>query len=213
MFWKKQSPLFTDFIAMSEKLVKSSKLLTELFSVETAQQRLKVVEELKANEHTADQIAHSIFNRLHHTFIHPFEHDDIMQFTKSLDNVVDIIYHTGECYTQIFAIENTRSEAKLFAKNLEESCLCVERITHLLSETQKHRKGLEQEWIAIHKLENQADLLLRQAMRTLFVELEKQELAVSLYCAWQELFRMLEGATDLVEECAHVTEQITMKYS
>lgn len=212
MFWKKKSPIFADFIAMTAELVKSSQLLKELFESDPAKQRV-LVDELKQHEHKADLIAHSLFQRLHQTFIHPFEHDDIILFTKALDNVVDSMYHIGEFCTHIYAIEKVRVEAHEFANILEECCLYLERIANLLSDTEKHKKTLEQYWIAIHKLENQADLLLRQAIRKLFLELEMQKIPVSLYCAWQELFRMLESATDCAEECAHVTEQLTMKYS
>lgn len=212
MFWKKKSPLFADFIAMAEELVKSSQLLRELFHAELAE-RLMIADKLKEHEHIADQIAHSIFERLHQTFIHPFEHDDIILFTKALDDVVDVIYHIAESFAYIFAIEHVRSEALNFTKILQDACLYVERIAHLLSDTSKNGQTLQQYWIAIHQLENQADLLLRHAMRKLFIELEQNTLLVSHYCAWQELFRQLESATDRVEECAHITEQLTMKYS
>lgn len=212
MFWKKKSPLFAEFTAMAEKLVKGSQLLGTLFQSEAAD-RAGLADRLKENEHAADLIAHAIFQRLHQTFIHPFEHEDVILFVKALDDVVDATYHIGEFTAHIFAIKTIRSEACVFSHLLQESCLRVEKITHLLSDTSRYQKQLEQEWITIHKLENQADLLLRHAMRQLYLELEQQTLPVSLYCAWQELFRMLEGATDLVEECAHITEQLTMKYS
>lgn len=212
MFWKKKSPLFADFIAMSEELVKSSQLLIEFFQASQAD-RSMLADQLKEHEHAADQIAHSIFQRLHQTFIHPFEHDDIIVFTKALDDVVDSIYHTAESCAHIFAIGSVRDEALAFGKLLHDACLYVERISHLLSDTSKNKGILEQHWIAIHQIENQADLLLRHAMRKLYLELEQGTLSVSLYCAWQELFRSLESATDCVEECAHITEQLTMKYS
>lgn len=212
MFWKKKSPLFAEFIAMTDELVKSSQLLKKLFESGLSQQDT-LVDMLKTHEHQADLIAHSIYQRLHQTFIQPFEHEDIVLFTKALDNVVDAIYHIGEFCTHIYGIEKMRSEALEFANILEECCLYLQRTANLLSDTEKHKNTLEKYWIAIHKLENQADLLLRQAMRKLFLELEMQKIPVSLYCAWQELFRMLENATDYAEECAHITEQLTMKYS
>src|SRR5947207_10468801 len=45
---------------------------------------------LRELEHECDDITHEIYNLINHTFVTPFEREDIYELASSLDDVVDL---------------------------------------------------------------------------------------------------------------------------
>jgi uncharacterized protein Yka (UPF0111/DUF47 family) len=70
-------------------------------------------------------------------------------------------------------------------------------------------KCLEPRWIEVHRLENEGDLLARQAIADLFaaggdpLEIIK----------WKEIYALLESTIDKCEDVANIIERITIKHA
>jgi uncharacterized protein len=68
-------------------------------------------------------------------------------------------------------------------------------------------KDLEPRRIEIHRLENETDLLTREALAALFVE----ETSAANLVKWKDLYDLLEGTMDGCETVANVLETIAIK--
>ncbi len=70
-------------------------------------------------------------------------------------------------------------------------------------------KDLEQNWIEIHRLENDGDRLYRDAVAALFANGPDPMVVIR----WKDLFAVLERAIDATETAAHILEGIVIKNS
>src|SRR5204863_7849556 len=53
------------------------------------------VDEIKDAEHRCDALAHDAIQRLHRTFVTPFDREDLYALASALDNVMDAIDHAA----------------------------------------------------------------------------------------------------------------------
>jgi len=70
-------------------------------------------------------------------------------------------------------------------------------------------KGLEQHWITIHTLENEADQIWREAVAELFAGTDD---AIEIV-KWKDIHSLVEVAIDRCEDVANIVETIVVKHS
>ena len=73
----------------------------------------------------------------------------------------------------------------------------------------RHFKGVEPFWIEIHRLENEGDRIVRQAVAELF----KQDKDTMDVIKWKDVYALLEEAIDAAEDAANVIERIVVKHA
>jgi len=160
--------------------------------------------EIRETEHRGDEISHDIGHRLESTFVTPFDREDIYGLISGLDDVLDFIEETADTFVlyKIAAPTATAVEqASIIVKQVE---LLHDALTHL-----KGFKGLDTYWIEVHRLENEGDLLARNAIADLFsggghpIEVIK----------WKDIYGHLEAAIDKCEDVANIIERITIKHA
>ena len=63
---------------------------------------------IKAIEHSGDEITHQIFRKLNQTFITPFDREDIHELCGTMDDVIDLIDAAASRFV-LYRIDNVRS--------------------------------------------------------------------------------------------------------
>jgi predicted phosphate transport protein (TIGR00153 family) len=213
MFWQKKEKSFFDYFEEhAHELEVGSQLLQELFS--NGVDRPLLAKQIKASERRADDITHQVVKQMDSSsFILPLDREDILNFIKTLDDVLDFINMTSEAYIDIYNISEATSYAKQFASVIRKSVSIIVAICPLLRSPSKNGEQILKHCIEIHRLENEGDDLKKDALRWLFASLSSQEIPIPTYIAWNDIYRTLEFVTDRAEDCANIAEQIVLKYS
>jgi hypothetical protein len=157
---------------------------------------------LKDVEHQGDLIAHEAFERLNRTFITPIEREDIHGLVSGLDDVLDAVEGVASRIV-LFKITTTTPQAQQLTRIV---AACGAQITQAV-ERLKEFKALMPFTIEINRLENEADVLSREATADLF-DGRHDFLDV---VRWKEIYGRLENAADQCEDVANVIEAIVLK--
>jgi hypothetical protein len=157
---------------------------------------------LKDVEHQGDLVAHELFERLNRTFITPLDRDDIHDLASNLDDVLDAVEAIASRIV-LFKIPATTPQAQQLTGIVT---ACGEQIEGAVAHL-KDFKGLMPFTIEINRLENEADILSRQAVADLFTG-EHGFLDV---IRWKEIYGRLENAADQCEDVANTIEAIVLK--
>ena len=177
-------------------------LLNTFVDVDRAARHLKDI------EHTGDEITHEIFDALHRTFVTPIDREDISHLASSLDDVIDWIEEVGR-RTRLYRIEKPTPIACQFSKVILEQAEQIARAVPLLEQRSQAEvlRGATQE---IHRLENEGDDLLAEAVATLYDGVtEVPQLIAAM--RWNDLYTLLEDTTDKAEHVATVLNNIALK--
>ena len=160
--------------------------------------------EIRAAEHRGDEISHDIGHRLERTFVTPFDREDIHGLISALDDVLDLIEEAADTFI-LYRIEAPTAVAVQQAAIVVKQCEQLhDALLHL-----RGFKGLESRWIEVHRLENEGDIIARQAIADLFANGGDPVGIIK----WKEIYALLESAIDKCEDVANIIERITIKHA
>jgi uncharacterized protein len=155
-------------------------------------------------EQEGDRIAHDILHRLAERGPKRSHMDasDVHALTVALDDIVD---HAEEAADQLvrYGVEAPMEQAEGIAELL---VACAEQVAGGM---RRLRNGgdLGPRLVEIHRLENEADRLMREAVAGLFA----QGIDPMIVIRWKDIFETLEDAVDACETVANVLEGISLK--
>src|ERR1700738_4194156 len=135
-------------------------LLTNYVDVERKARHLKDI------EHTGDEITHEVFGALNRTFVTPIDREDISHLASALDDVIDWIEEVAR-RIHLYRIDQPPDIATKFAKVILEQAEQIAGAVPLLGD-RKQADSLERATQEIHRLENEDDDLLAEALATLY---------------------------------------------
>jgi len=158
---------------------------------------------IKDSEHRCDALTHDTIQRLHRTFVTPFDREDLYALATSLDDVMDAIDHAASLIG-LYRIERVRPGTRTLARTVSAS---AERM-HLALEAMATKKPVHPHAVEINRLENEADRAYQDAVRELF-ETETNPIEI---IKWKEIYDMLEVITDCCEDVANVIEGVVVKH-
>lgn len=160
--------------------------------------------EIRDAEHRGDELSHDIGHRLESTFVTPFDREDIHALISGLDDVLDYIEEVADTFV-LYRITAPTPVAIQQSNIIVRQCEQLhEALTHL-----RGFSGLEKYWIEVHRLENEGDLVVRNAIAGLFegggdpVEIIK----------WKDIYGLLESTIDKCEDVANIIERIVVKHA
>ncbi len=165
---------------------------------------------LRDLEHRGDEITHRIFSALNSTFVTPLDREDIRMLAAELDDLVDDADEAGK-RLGLYKLTGANEAAQLLAQILHEQAMTLAKAVPLLSDVGKHGEEIRRHVLEIHRLENEADDILNQALATLYDQAVDIPTLVSCM-RWGELVGLLEDATDRAEDVADVLEGIYLKH-
>ncbi len=154
-------------------------------------------------EHRCDALTHDTIQRLHRTFITPFDREDLYALATSLDNVMDAIDHVA-ALVRLYRIEKVRAGARELAHTVSAS---ADRLHSALAALAGKRPVLPHA-VEINRLENEADRVYQVAVQNLF----DTETDPVMIIKWKELFDVLEQVTDCCEDVSNVIEGVVVKH-
>ncbi len=153
-------------------------------------------------EHEGDRITHDIIQRLNHTFVTPFDREDIIALASGLDDVVDYIEEIAD-FLGLYRIEAPMEQAQRMATVLHESTRAIAAAIPRL----RSLSDIHEFTIVINRLENEGDRILREAVASLF----DHGIDPMMVIRWKDIFERLEDAIDSTETAVNTLESIIIK--
>lgn len=202
-----KAPVFFDLFEQHAKVIRQAMQTFFRFIQDNQIDIQDGVNPIKAFEHQADEIAHSCIEALHKSFITPLQQDDIFRLISRMDDVIDSINEAFEnCL--IYKISSFTPAALEIAQLLLSATEKLEYIVQGLRDRKKRAANIRELNLEIHRLENQADDVLRKALGQLFEE----EHDIKLLIKWKEIYKALEQAMDYCEDVSNIIEGIILEY-
>jgi uncharacterized protein len=200
-FIPRDEQFFGLFNEMAGEIRAAAKLLEEMLASDPPDG--SKADLIKDAEHRCDALTHDAIQRLHRTFVTPFDREDLYALAASLDNVMDAIDHAA-ALVRLYRIETIRPGARELARTVSQS---AERL-HLALESLAKKTPVQPHAVEINRLENEADRAYQEAIQNLF----DHETDPIMVMKWKELFDMLEQVTDACEDVANVIEGVVVKH-
>jgi predicted phosphate transport protein (TIGR00153 family) len=166
--------------------------------------REAVAARMRDIEHASDDITHALLRNLNTTFVTPFDREDIYALASRLDDVMDfmeaaadlmVLYGVGELLPESIEVTDVLVQAS------RRTAEAMPRLQGL--------KNLEEYWIEVNRLENEADRLYRRSVARLFSGEFDALTAMKL----KDVADQLEAAADALEDVADTVETIALKES
>jgi predicted phosphate transport protein (TIGR00153 family) len=160
------------------------------------------VRAIKAVEHKADVLTHTINQRIDKSFVTPIDREDIHMLASRLDDVIDLLDGTARRF-EMLHIEEVKEPARQLANVL------VQAAEHIQTGVSSiRRKNVVSEQTAhIKRLEEEGDAIYHEAVGDLFAG-HPDPLEV---LKWKEMYDTLERATDSCMAVAQVLQSISLK--
>jgi predicted phosphate transport protein (TIGR00153 family) len=198
-------PKDVEFFALFEQqaryILDAATLLREMvYNFHDAKAKAFAIKEL---EHKADQTTHEVVKRLNTTFVTPLDREDLYALAGRLDDVLDFIDAVAERLI-IYRIKEPTSACRAMAEVIVETVHGMHRAVGTL---RKPVGVFHAHAVEVNRLENQADMLLRETLAELFDQ-ESDPIAV---IKWKEIYETMEVVTDRCEDVVNVIEGIVLK--
>jgi uncharacterized protein Yka (UPF0111/DUF47 family) len=168
-------------------------------------ERAELARDLFLCEQEGDRIAHDVIHRLNGAggrSVAPIDRSDGHVLATALDDIVDYAEQTADMLG-IYGVEASMEQAVQMADVLvgagEQVALALRAL----------RTGSELGTflVEIHRLENEADRLSRDAIASLFAT----GIDPMVVIRWKDIFESLEASVDACEHVAHLLEGIALK--
>ena len=158
-------------------------------------------------EHKGDGIVHSIYKKLNNVFMPPLDREDIIAIAIALDDVMDHIHEAADA----MFIYNVKRPTEIACKLSTVIVACTKEVSKQLPNL-RQRKAMahvEEGVIEIHRLENEADALLREGVKDLFHHPHDPTEVI----AWSRIYETMEQVTDKCEDIADVLRGLVIKHA
>ena len=198
----RDTSFYEHFTAAGENIVEGARLLQEGLTV--GADRPAMAKKMRDVEHANDEITHTVMRQLNQTFVTPFDREDIYRLASKLDDVLDhmeaaadlvVLYDIGELP------DETQRVVDVLVRAAKVTCDALPGLRGM--------KDLEEYWIEVNRLENEADQLYRRTVARLFSGQYDALTAMKL----KDLADELEAAADALEDVADTVETIAVKES
>lgn len=202
---KKEDVFYTLFIEYARKIeIAGEKFLDLIEHYENVEEK---VEKIKVLETECDMYAHDILNKLNVAFITPFDREDIYNVTKQMDDIVDCIEEASNRFV-VFDVKEIRKESLLMANLILQSTRELVVLFENLPDLKKNDL-VKTQIIEVNRLENEGDVIYREALMKLF----REDINPIELIKWKHIFEQIENSLDSCENVANIIEGVAMKYA
>ncbi len=160
-------------------------------------------EEVKAIETRGDGLTRDLINLLNTQYLTPFDREDIFQLATEIDDIVDYLEETSDLLG-LYGVE-------MPTRHAVEQCAVIVRACEQLAtacENLKSMRGVQNAVVELKRLEDEGDVILRDALASLFRDGRIDPLIV---IRWKDIYEGLERALDACETVANVIGNIAVK--
>jgi uncharacterized protein Yka (UPF0111/DUF47 family) len=203
LFPRRADPVLLELFEESGRNVQRASLLLRDMLAEYPE-RAGLARDLLLAEQEGDRIAHDILHRLAEEGYRRAAIDsaDIHALAGALDDIVDYAEETGD-RLGLYGVEAPMEQAQQIAEVL------VGAAEHVAGALRGLRNGndMSEHLVEIHRLENEADRLQRDAVASLFAT----GIDPMIVIRWKDIFDSLEASVDACETAANVLEGIMLR--
>jgi hypothetical protein len=192
---------FELFSQMADEIRAAARLLEEMLATEPPDEQKADL--IRDAEHRCDTLTHDSIQRLHRTFVTPFDREDLYALSTSLDTVMDSIDHAASL-VRLYRIRTVRPGARELAHTVSASAESLRTALNALA----GKKPVQPHAVEVNRLENEADRIYQEAVQGLF-DTETDPIVIM---KWKELFDVLEQITDACEDVVNVIESVVVKH-
>ncbi len=164
----------------------------------------ELAREILLCEQEGDRITHDIVQRLNQTFVTPIDREDILELASALDDIVDLTEEVAD-YLGLYKVEAPMEQAQRLAHVLMQACRQIAEAMPRMRDF----KDISHYTVEIHRLENDGDRVVREAIASLF----DTGIDPMVVIRWKDLFERLEEAIDATERVANTLQGIVIKNS
>ena len=176
-------------------------LVSDLAKAEEHAQRIHAV------EHEADAVCQQTMEMLHASFVTPIDRGDIHRISSRLDDVLDHIEASSQCFW-LYGIREATPEAREMSDHLVQATLAVQAVVESLSSRMDAERTREL-CAVVKDAEKRNDRLLRGATARLF----REDTDARSIIMWKEIYQNVEDAIDRCEDVANVIEGVVLENS
>ena len=157
---------------------------------------------LRDLEHQCDEVTHQIYRLTDTTFVTPLPQEDLLALAASCDDVVDIAEEVSD-KIELYRVGTVTDQAKRIGELAASAGMELSRALAEFENRDVAKSRLE-----VHRLENEADQVGREALSALFAGDGQNAIDV---IKWKEIYDLLEAILDKCEHVANVLEGISIK--
>jgi uncharacterized protein len=196
---KEDAEILELFEDSGRNVQRASELLRDLFADYPEQPELAAA--VRDCEHEGDRIAHEILSRLAERGT-GLDAADVHALTGALDDIVDYAEEAAD-QLGLYRIEAPMAPAQ----EMTEVLVAAADRVHDGLRALRGGEDVAATLVEIHRLEDDADRIVRGAVASLFVN----GIDPMMVIRWKDIFDTLESAVDACETVANVLEGITLK--
>ncbi len=162
---------------------------------------------VKEAEHAGDEVTHEIMVKINTTFVTPFDREDIYRLASALDDVLDAIEEAADRIV-LYRLGTLPGGVAAQVEVLQRAAAAtVEAMPRL-----ERMADLQEYWITVNSLEDEADAVYRTLLGDLLAPPEPAPPAdVLTLLKTKEIVETLEEAADAFETVANTVESIAVK--
>ncbi|HWI22882.1 MAG TPA: DUF47 family protein [Baekduia sp.] len=202
VFAPRDREFFDLFEEAAGNVAKAADLLDQMLG--TWPDRPELARQIMVCEQDGDRITHDVIQRLNQTFVTPIDREDIIDLVSALDDVVDFIEEVAD-YFILYKIEAPMEQSQRMAHILVEATRQIDQAMPRM----RGFKDISHQTREIHRLENDGDRTVREAVASLF----DGGIDPMIVIRWKDVYERLEHAIDATEHVANVLQNIVLKNS
>jgi len=196
-------PLFT---RAAENIAVAADELAKLVATDPAG-RAGLAARVKEAELAGDEVTHEIMVKINTTFVTPFDREDIYRLASALDDVLDAIEEAADrivLYRLGTLPDGIAAQVEVLQRAAAATAEAMPRLEKMAE--------LQEYWIRVNSLENEADDIYRTLLGDLLAPPEGAPPAdVLTVLKTKEVVETLEEAADAFETVANTVESIAVK--
>ena len=196
-------PLFT---RAAENIAVAADELAKLVAAEPTD-RAALAARVKEAELAGDEVTHEIMIKINTTFVTPFDREDIYRLASTLDDVLDAIEEAADrivLYRLGVLPDGVTAQVEVLQRAAAATAEAMPRLEKMAE--------LQEYWIKVNSLENEADGIYRTLLGDLLAPPDSAPPAdVLTVLKIKEIVETLEEAADAFETVANTVESIAVK--
>ncbi len=153
-------------------------------------------------EHKGDGIVHEVTNLLPRTLITPIDPDDIQRLINTVDDALDSVNATAQRLL-VYKVKKPTSTAQTLARLTVECSKELNNAFAIMSDKKNYAK-LREHIVKINTLENEGDIAYYAGMKELVADKDE----IFNFIRWKEIYELLEGTADKIEDTGDVIQKV-----
>lgn len=206
-FIPKEKKFYAMFNQAAIACIDASVELNNLFNAESAEEQKAIRLKIKTIEKKGDEVVNQVYDALNHTFITPFDREDIHELANTLDDVVDLIYNVSG-KVEFYRLTVFSTYMKEMVAEIQKGCAQIQTAVNGLENFKSTDKTLKA-CKNLNKLESRVDQFFQLGISSLF---DNEKNAIELI-KQKDILINIEKIANKIEDVSDVVKTILVKYA